>query len=343
MYFNKKIIYVIEDADWVIKWEGQYLIDYLNNKFKVKSALFNIADHGILHKFKKKIIHFGSRSTYLPENYKSVDKSNKVILTWFHGTDEDKEFIEALPEGSNRADIVHTASSLSKKDLMRWGVKEEKIVIIPIGVDLSIFNPVDPEEKVSIKKDLGIPASSICIGSFQKDGNGWQEGNTPKLIKGPDVFCDVVNRLSKDYPLFILLTGPARGYVKNRLKASGIDFKHIYIKDYNEIGKYYKAIDYYIISSRVEGGPKALLECFATGIPFATTRVGMVDDLVIDGHNSLVSEVEDTDSLYNNIKKLIDDKKLKDRLIKNGLETAKQYDWPNIANMFFEKIYSRLL
>ena len=32
-----------------------------------------------------------------------------------------------------------------------------------------------------------IPKDKIIIGSFQKDGVGWEEGNEPKLIKGPDI------------------------------------------------------------------------------------------------------------------------------------------------------------
>ena len=39
----------------------------------------------------------------------------------------------------------------------------------------------------------------------------------PKLIKGPDVFCDVIERLAKDLPVHVLLSGPSRGYVKARL------------------------------------------------------------------------------------------------------------------------------
>ncbi|MCK5566492.1 MAG: hypothetical protein KAI62_01185, partial [Actinomycetia bacterium] len=95
MYFNKKIIYVVENADWVIRWEGEYITRYLNEKYKVKSGIFDIVNIKTLSKFKKKILHFGSRSTFLPDNHKFVDKSNKVVFTWFHGTDEDREYIES--------------------------------------------------------------------------------------------------------------------------------------------------------------------------------------------------------------------------------------------------------
>lgn len=343
MYFNKKIIYIVENAEWSITWDGRYITNNLTSKFKINSCIHNIGYIKTVCKFKNKILHFGSRSTFLPDNYKIVHDSNKIVFTWFHGTDEDKEYIESLPMGSKKADIIHTACSVSRNQLIRWGAVEEKIVVIPLGVDLSIFKSASKEEKQRIRDELGIPENTICIGSFQKDGNGWGEGNTPKLIKGPDIFCKVIEKLKKDYTLFILLTGPARGYVKNRLMEIGVPFKHFYLDNYLDIPKYYKALDYYIISSRAEGGPKAILECFATRIPFVTTRIGMVDDVIVNGENGLVSEIDDVDGLTNNIKSLIEDKTLRSRLVANGLETVKDYDWENIVTKYYQKIYSRFL
>ena len=109
----------------------------------------------------------------------------------------------------------------------------------------------------------------MVIGSFQKDGKGWGEGNEPKLIKGPDV----------------LLTGPARGYVKTGLESLKIPCKHLYLQDYREIGKYYQALDAYLVTSREEGGPKGVLESMASGIPLISTRVGQAQDLVKQGIN----------------------------------------------------------
>lgn len=343
MFFNKKIIYIVEDAEWSIKWDGRYITNNMRKKFNINSCIYNIVNLAGIARFRNKILHFGSRSTFLPDNYKLVHKSNKVIFTWFHGTDRDKEFIVVLPKGSKRADIIHTSCTLTRKQLIKLGAQEEKIVVIPLGVDVSLFKPATEYEKRKIKNKLGIPLDSICIGSFQKDGSGWGEGNTPKLTKGPDIFCEVVKKIKDSYPIFVLLTGPARGYVKNRLKEIGVPYRHFYLEKYLDIPKYYKALDYYIISSRAEGGPKAILECFATGIPFVTTRVGMVDDIIVEGENSLVSEVEDTDDLGKNIKRLIEDDDLKNRLIANGLETVKNYDWSIVAEKYYNKIYSRFL
>ena len=70
--------------------------------------------------------------------------------------------------------------------------------------------------------------SAFVVGSFQKDGVGWEEGLEPKLIKGPDVLLAAVERLRQRVPeLWLLLTAPARGYVKEGLERIGVPYRHL--------------------------------------------------------------------------------------------------------------------
>ena len=136
------------------------------------------------------------------------------------------------------------------------------------------------------------------MGSFQKDGQGWGEGLEPKLIKGPDVFLQTIEILkSQIQDLFVLLSGPARGYVMKGLKNLGVDFKHFYLRDYPETGELFQALDLYLVTSRQEGGPKAVLESMSSGVPLVTTRVGQAMDLVIHGENGWMVESEDIEGL----------------------------------------------
>ena len=75
------------------------------------------------------------------------------------------------------------------------------------------------DKKESIRKTLGISKEFIVIGSFQKDGSGWKDGLDPKFIKGPDLVVSTLKLLSSwGYPVYALLTGPSRGYVKKELE-----------------------------------------------------------------------------------------------------------------------------
>ena len=51
------------------------------------------------------------------------------------------------------------------------------------------------KDKINLRRELNIPETSFLIGSFQKDGNGWGRGEEPKLIKGPDIFLEVIEVL----------------------------------------------------------------------------------------------------------------------------------------------------
>ena len=54
---------------------------------------------------------------------------------------------------------------------------------IPIGVDVHKYRSQLKYGSEDIRKKLGIGQDVTLIGSFQKDGNGWGEGLTPKAYK----------------------------------------------------------------------------------------------------------------------------------------------------------------
>lgn len=335
------LFYVIEPADWSTKWDGKYITKCLNNQ-KLLSAKTTITHRGVHNQ----ILHFGSRGTFLLNTWEEVDSSNKIIFTWFHGAEEDKNptnlaMIKALPEASTKADIVHTSCTISKENLIRWGVPQDKIVVVPLGVDLGIFKPGSEEQKDTIREELGLPQDKVIIGSFQKDGVGWREGLEPKWVKGPDVFVRAIDKLKIEYDIFVLLTGPARGYVKKELDRIGVPYKHVFLKNYLEIPKYYNALDLYLVTSRAEGGPKAILESMATGVPVISTKVGLAPDIIKEGYNGILVEVEDTIALTEKAGMLIENKKLASGLVNNGLITVANYSWGKIAREYYEKIYAR--
>ena len=168
---------------------------------------------------------------------------------------------------------------------------------IPIGIDVETCSrSARAETRAAARRALGLPESAFVVGSFQKDGVGWGEGLEPKLIKGPDVLLAVAERLRERVPeLAFLVTGPARGYVRAGLERLGIPHRHVLLPDVDAVAQAYDAIDVCLVTSRDEGGPRAVLEAMATGVPLVTTRVGQAVDLVRHGENGWLVEVEDVD------------------------------------------------
>lgn len=338
------LFYVVEPADWSVKWDGYYITSNLQSS-GLLPAHTTTTSYGI----RNQIIHFGARQDYLlSRRWGKVHRSNEVVFSWFHGNKDapdslTRQMIAALPEATKRASFVHTSCRISKTRLVEYGVPEGKVVVIPLGVDLRKFNPVDNKQKQILREEIGIPAGHVCIGSFQKDGEGWGEGLKPKWVKGPDIFVNVVDALKKDYNLFVLLLGPARGYVKKELDNRHIPYKHIFLKNYLEIPKYYNALDLYLVTSRDEGGPKSIVESMATGVPIVSTRVGMAPDIIKDGYNGYLADVEDVEMLTEKVSKVLDDGNMAKKMAENGLITVEDYSWKEIAHRYYEKIYSPLI
>jgi glycosyltransferase involved in cell wall biosynthesis len=195
-------------------------------------------------------------------------------------------------------DRIQVTSSAMEELVLETGVEPRKVHRIPIGVDVESFALRTSESRVAARRALGLPESAFVVGSFQKDGVGWDEGLEPKLIKGPDVLLDVAERLRERVPeLTFLVTGPARGYVIAGLERLGVPYRHVVLPDVDAVAQAYEAIDVCLVTSRDEGGPRAVLEAMATGVPLVTTGVGQAVDLVRHGENGWMVDVEDVDGL----------------------------------------------
>jgi glycosyltransferase involved in cell wall biosynthesis len=229
--------------------------------------------------------------------------TNRVGFAYFHGRPTPQEpgflaYYDGLRRHHEAVHRVQVTNSAMRTLVLESGIRPEKVFLIPIGIDLAYFQVQTPESKRQVRQALGLPQSAVIIGSFQKDGVGWGQGLQPKLIKGPDVLLKVMERLKPLVPeLFVLLSGPARGFVTRGLERLGVPYHHTFLEDYRDIGRLFQALDCCLVTSREEGGPKAMLESMASGVPFVTTRVGQAADMVSHGRNGWMVEPGDVDGL----------------------------------------------
>lgn len=340
-----KVWYVVEPHDWSIKWDGRYLSSHLRET--AVSMRVTTIPRGVT----SQVVHYGSRALFLLGNRLRCDDSNRVVFTWFHGSQQDpspenQRMIERLPVSSGRADVVVTSSATAARRLADWGVDRSKIRIIPLGVDTNAFSPSDDDVRYAMRERLGIPHEALCIGSFHKDGEGWGDGGRPKYEKAPEVFIEAMSRLASAVnprPIHVLLTGPARGFTKAGLDRAGVRYTHTLVPDFRLIPPMYRALDLYLIPSRDEGGPKGLLEAAASGVPVVSTRVGMAVDLIEHGMNGALADVEDVEGLVSSMRWLSEDSAVYQRIALNGRLLAERHDWSKIAARYADEVYLPLL
>ena len=151
----------------------------------------------------------------------------------------------------------------------------------------------------------------------------------------------VVELINKKHKIKILLTGPARGYLINGLKKRKIDFIHNYLNKYSDILKYYHALDFYLVTSREEGGPMGLLESMSTGVKVVTTNVGMAPDF-IDQESGLIVNSFDPKIIAEHFYKILS-KHNPNNSTNSKRNKILNADWNKVAKSHFENVYSKIL
>jgi glycosyltransferase involved in cell wall biosynthesis len=292
-----RLFLLSDGANWSLSWDMLELI-HIAKRIGIRTVL-NPAYH--MQRIRKQSIFFAS--LYMLINRHAAFRKFKLAAAYLHGRPEtgnqvfDQRF-EFVRQNHHRIHRLQVTNTAFREVVLNTGIDPAKVFVIPIGINPQFFQYQTLDTRKQYRKRYGIPESAVVIGSFQKDGTGWAAGDDPKWEKGPDLLVKALEILKTQVPeLFILLTGPSRGYVINHLNRLKIPFKHYYLKDYRQIGTLYQCLDLSMVSSRDEGGPKAVLESMVSGIPLVTSRVGQTVDIVDHGKNGWITDVEDAEGL----------------------------------------------
>ena len=200
----------------------------------------------------------------------------KKVITTIHHIDQNKidnHFLHDFHLRDKITNLYHVPCEKTKEALQKLTKKE--IFVQPFWVNQNLWYQI--EDKSSLKKELNFPVDKTLIGSFQRDTEG-NDLKSPKLSKGPDIFCDIVEKMDN---VEVVLAGWRRQYVINRLKEAKIKYHYFEWASFELLNKLYNCLDLYVVSSRYEGGPQAIVECALTKTPILSTNVGIAD-LILD-------------------------------------------------------------
>ena len=217
-----------------------------------------------------------------PWTWKKIPKKHlqekKVLCSIYH-IDEEKFNEKDLEEFKERDEYVSEYHVISKKTISQINkLTDKKITYIPFWVNQDKWYEI--KDKNSLRNKYKFNQNQYLVGSFQRDSEG-SNPDLPKLIKGPDQFMTIVKHLNKIRPnLSVLLTGKRRNYIINELKKEKINFSYFEMVDISKLNELYNLLDLYIVSSRIEGGPQAIVECGITKTPIISTNVGIANDIL---------------------------------------------------------------
>lgn len=237
-------------------------------------------------------------------------------VTSMHHIHDDNDLV-----ADTSGDAIMTVSSPWEQELQRRGIPKEKMVRVANGVDTNLFRPPSGEERKKVRRKLGIKNEEVVIGFVGKKGSD----NFGR--KGFDIFCEGLILLQKlGLPCVALVQGSGwQRELTERLKAE-VRFIHIpYASDPSIV---YRAMDFYWVASRIEGGPVPLLEAMASGVPCICRKVGMVEDVISGNEAGVVLKDGTSEQFANETQKVWADQSRYRKISGSARETVvKKFGW----------------
>lgn len=339
------VVYIIDSFHWALGEVGAALG---REVARAGGPPFLLTDE--VHAHYGKVVHYASQFMLNEGRHLAKHPSNRLVFTFYHGDPADPDpgmqaCFRELPRAVERVDRVTVSCAEGMRNMLAHGWPRERVIEVPLGVDLERFAPAGADARRARRAQLGIPDGAFAIGSFQKDGVGWGDGMEPKRVKGPDVWVAALEKYQSERGnAFAVLLGPARGWVKAQLERLKIPYAHRRVERAAQIAPFYDALDAYLIAARSEGGPLALLEAMGKGVPVVSTKMGMPADVLADGSAGRLAEPEDAAGLAGHLIALAGDAEGTRRMVaaaRARVEAA--YSWAAVARRMVDDVWRPLL
>jgi glycosyltransferase involved in cell wall biosynthesis len=243
-----------------------------------------------------------------------------------------RSFMEGIMMNTARAckqvDKIVTYSSFMRKQIVQWyRVREEKIAVIPNGIQIERFS------KATNKKKLSGDPAILYLGYLSN-------------FKGVDILIKSISKIRNQLPhLKLHLVG--HGNIE-LFKTMAIQMHvedsivfHGYVKP-EQAPLFYKLVDFCVFPSRRDSFGITLLEAMASGVPVLASNRGGTPEIITQFYNGLLFDPDFDSSLAESILLLSQDKRLRKTISGNALNTIKHYSWQNISEKYL-LLYNELI
>jgi teichuronic acid biosynthesis glycosyltransferase TuaC len=249
----------------------------------------------------------------------------------YEGSYTSRQIIKAM----NFADKVLSVSEDLKLHIVNLGINENKVIVVPNGVDTEKFKPAGKENS---RKLLNLPLDKniiLFVGALRS-------------IKGVDYLIEAAKNFV-DSNTELYLVGRDDG-LKKSLKKMAQDFKITdFIKfigpvNHEDIPLWISASDILVLPSLSEGRPNVVLEALACEVPVVATDVGGIPELIINGETGYLVPAKNPLELSEKVNKLLGDENQREKMGKFGRKSIIQrgLTWEAHAKKTVD-IYSKLL
>lgn len=235
-------------------------------------------------------------------------------------------------------------SRSSKNELMYYyGVPEEDISVIPNGVDLDEFHPLDKNTLGSLRQKYSILPGDIVLVIVATE---FYRKGIVELIKAVSMLASRYNY--KNIKLLIVGKAQVEGslksdnYFRELAKKLGVSKNIIFTGMVDNLNAYYNLGDIFVFPTKYEAFGIPTLEAMSCGLPVINSKIG-AGELIMDGYDGLLlNDPNNVEEIADKIEMLVKDESLRIRLGMNARKTAQKYTWDIIARRTMD-VYEEVL
>lgn len=191
-----------------------------------------------------------------------------------------------------------------------------KIECIYNGVDLNRF----VEGQLGFRETLPVDSPGLIIGYVGQLSHR----------KGVDILIRASRAVVQAYPdvLFVIVGADGvheEGYTDAMATLTvemGVSDRFLFLGKRDDIPEVMNGCDLLLVPSRIEPFGKVIIEAMSCGKCVIASAVGGIPEIIKDGLNGRLVPAEDVEALQNTILELLRDEELRNKLAKNGRQTA---------------------
>ena len=247
-------------------------------------------------------------------------------LIWMrYGTDWDSPGAVSSMERSTmltvpRARRLITDSEASKTDLVTLlGIDGGRIDVVPLGVQVETAVACTGEAELRKRLEIGAGRVVLCVA--QKRPYKGQERLIRALPDLPEDLVLVLPGASTDY----------EAHLRRLVEELGLQSRVVFpdwVSD-EDLEGLYRLATCFALASEIEGFGLPVLEAMARGLPVACSERSSLPEVA--GGAAVMFDPGDQGAVTGVLERLVDDERLRGRLIANGLERAGEFTWRRTA------------
>lgn len=251
--------------------------------------------------------------------YTRDQKFHRRLINWFLARFTDR--------------IVAVSGNVRDDILVYDHVSPDKVEIIRNGVNIDMFSNQDGKSK---RSEFGIPEDALVIGTVGRLAEA----------KGQRYILEALAVLKDKFPLIRLLIagdGPLRKELEAYAETLGIKQNVLFLGMRRDIPALLSVMDIFVLPSRWEGLPNALLEAMAGSRPIIATDIPSFREIIDTKDVGFLIPPGDSAALSEAIRLLLEDKRLRESMGKVARERASLFDINSTVNAYTKLFESILL